>query len=137
MGFEIFAHCFKNKEPAFYSRQMAEEIFNRGALDPQSPLTCLQYPDGRVEIYGAEEDELNGVMIADFSRTALDRLFELADKTGSLIIWPDPETHLAVTDPAVIAHLPAEFTESGDEIAVVHDVEELIGVIGLVFSNGE
>jgi len=134
MGFELFVHRFRNGMPAPYDRQIAEKIFNREAIDPSTPLCEVRYADGRAEIYGAEDDEMDGVMLAHFSgRTVLERVLELAKETGSLIFWPSDETWAAVTSPEWIDHSPEDMTQGEEPPVLVHNVDELIEAIGLVF----
>ncbi len=131
MGFDLFIHSFNGDEPAHYDRHILEEIFNRDAIDPTTPLTEVRYADGRGEVYGAEDDQINGIMLSHFGgRTIMERAFELADTTKALISWPGDEVFMAVTKPEVLAHLPAEV--ANEKIAVAANVDELIAVIGLV-----
>jgi hypothetical protein len=116
-----------------YDRRIAEEIFNRDSIDPTTPLSEVRYTDGRAEIYGAEEDGMDGVMVAHFSgRTVVERIFELAEKTRGLIFWPAPIPCMALTNADFRNNLPDELKDDAD-IAVVHSVDDLIEVIGLIF----
>ena len=129
MGFEVFTTRFRNKETAPYATAIVERIFMRGAIDPTTPLTFVEYADGVAEIYGAEDDMTDGIMIAHFSsRTVLERLFELADETGSLIFWPSEDNCSVVTKAEWLDHLPddAQF-----EPVVVSTVDELMEAMEL------
>jgi hypothetical protein len=131
MGFEIFVERFRDKEPAPYARKIAEEIFNRDAIEPTTPLNEVRYADGGAEIDGAVDDEMSGFVVAHFSgRIVLERLLELAQRTGSVIIWPGEETCAAVTSSEWLAHLPEDMIESMQPV-VVRTVDELVAVIGL------
>lgn len=134
MSFDIFVQCFKQKQPSTYDRRIAEEIFNRDAIDPTTPLSVVRYLDGYANIDGAEEDQIDGLVLSRFGgRTALERLLELASTTGSLIVWPSNEINMAVTSAEMLTHLPDELTQAGEEIAVVQSVDEFIDVADLVF----
>lgn len=135
MGFELFVQAVRNGKKFFYPRRIAIEIFNRGALDPSDPsepLYGVEYDDGRAEIYGAEEDPMDGIMLAHFGgRTVMERVFELAVATGSLIFWPG-EPPWAVPDLALIDHLSAQDEASAKDenlFVVVSNVDELIDLI--------
>ncbi len=133
MGFDLFVHCFKNKEYAQYDRQIVEDIFNRDSIDPTTPLSEVRYHDGRAEVYGAEKEKISGVMLSHFGgRTVLARVLELAERTGSLIFWPDEERRMAVTNAEVLNHLPDKIREECNEIVIVTTVDELIAAAGLV-----
>ncbi len=91
----------------------------------------MRYADSRGEVYGAEDDQINGIMLSHFGgRTILERAFELADKTKALICWSGDEVFMAVTNHDVLDRLPTEVDQ--ETIAVVGNVDELIAVIGLV-----
>ena len=129
MGFELFVHAVRDGKPFYYARSIAEEIFNRDAIDPSTPLTNVEYADGMAEIFGADKDPMDGIMLAHFSgRTVLERAFELAVKTGSIIVWPGSPPW-AVPDLAVIGHLPGDPTENKAQFVAVSDVDELIRII--------
>ncbi|WP_020174033.1 hypothetical protein [Methyloferula stellata] len=131
MGFDLFIHSYKGDEPALYDRRLLEDIFNRDAIDPTSPLSEVRYADGRGEVYGADDDQINGIMLSHFGgRTIVERAFELADKTKALICWPGEEVFMAVTNREVLDHLPTEVDQ--ETVAVVAHVDELIAVIGLI-----
>ncbi|MGO9007451.1 MAG: hypothetical protein ACLQIQ_09660 [Beijerinckiaceae bacterium] len=129
MGFELFVKCVRNKELSRYDRKIAERIFNRDAIDPTIPLTGVQYADGSAEIYGAEHDPMSGVMLAHFSgETVLERALELADETGSLIFWPGHPPLAAITNLALLDHLPDDLVK-GWKPVLVRTVDRLIKVI--------
>ena len=134
MSFDIFVLCFKDKKPAHYPRSLAEDIFRRGALAPSNDLTDIRYADGCAEVGAEEVGEIDHLVLERFKgRTALERLLEFADKTNALIAWPSDETSLAVTRSDVIDQIPDDFTEDGDTIAVVSNVDEFIEVAEIVF----
>jgi len=91
-------------------RAIFEEIFSRHAITPQYPLQRIDYPDGSGgDIYGSDADEIEGLM---FNHCGGDMffaaLYELAQRTGSVIYWPDLDPSIAVTDPATIEHFPGD-----------------------------
>ncbi len=107
--------------------------FNRDALDPSTPLSFVEYADGHAEIFGAEEHQINGVMMSHFSsRIAVAHAFELADATNALIFWPGEPPFMAVTKAETLARLPDVVKQ--EQIAIVKNVDELIVVIGLIWS---
>ena len=130
MGFEVFTTRFRNKETAPYATAIVERIFMRDAIDPTTPLAFVEYADGVAEIYGAEDDMTDGIMIAHFSsRTVLERLFELADETGSLIFWPSEDNCSVVTKAEWLDHLPDDMLQI--EPVVVSNVDELMEAMEL------
>ena len=130
MSFEVFTRRFRNKQMAPYATAIAERIFMRGAIDPKTPLEGVDYVDGSAEIYGAEGDMTDGITIARFSgRTVHERLFELADETGSVILWPAADVRALVTKAEWLDHLPDDMLQIEPNPAVVHNVDELIEAI--------
>jgi hypothetical protein len=55
VSFDIFLVCVKDGETAVFKRDLFEEIFSRGAINPQLPFTNVVYGDGGAQIYGADE----------------------------------------------------------------------------------
>src|SRR5690348_6146281 len=97
MGFAIYLQCYRNGESATFKRAVVEEIFGRDAVDLRLPLTNVTYPDGSgAQIIGAyEEDDINSLMFNHFGGpTFYDRLYELAHRTRSCLLWPfgDPQS---------------------------------------------
>lgn len=128
MSFDIHLLCCRNGQASAFAWTVAEAIFDRGALSP-SEMACVEYTDGRGEIYGCEDAMIEGFMLSHFSgRTICERLLEIASVTQSLIFWPSLGIQFAVTDPAHLAHVPREGIEDR-YIAVVRTVDELWAAI--------
>jgi hypothetical protein len=123
MSFDLFVQRFQNGEVATFPREAFEEIFGRDALDPKFPIEGVAYPDGsHAEIYGNDADHLDSLMFTHFGGDRVFALiFELAERTGSVIYWPDEAPSLAVTDATVIAHIPADCLRSIGPAEVVSD----------------
>lgn len=130
MSFDIFLQCFRKGEPATFKRALVEEIFGRHAINFHLPLTGVNYADrGGAEIYGADDgDDIQSLMFNHCGGcTFFDALYELAQRTGSVVIWPTTRSpYCAVTDSETIADLPAGFCDEplGAPI-VVSDGREL------------
>jgi hypothetical protein len=115
MSSDIFLQCFRDREPATFERVVFEEIFGRGAVNPQFPLTDVAYPDGSGgEIYGGEDDHIQGMMFNHCGGDAFfDRVYELLARTKSVFFWLGTGRQIAVADSAVIDHLPSGFDDMG------------------------
>ncbi len=115
MSFDIFLVCVKDGEATAFKRSLFEDIFSRGAIDPRLPFTNVVYGDGGAQISGADEDEDIESLSFDHcgGDTFFAALYELADRSGSVVVWPGEERVLAVTRQAMIAHLPADMGELG------------------------
>lgn len=116
MGLDIYLFCFRNCEPATFERKLAEEILSRGAIDVRTPLYAVNFADGRgAEIFapdeGAEIDHLSFGHCGG-SATFLDRVYELAERTRSLVIWHFGSPLCAVTHTEDIPELPLAFREA-------------------------
>lgn len=132
MGLDIFVQCCRNGERAMFSRDLVEEIFGRYALDPPPHLQGATYLDGRAEIYGADKhEEIDHLMCThSWGTTFFEALYELADRTKSVIYWPGGDIWAAVTDPATLVHLPpGAFDKNGEPPAVIADGQELHALI--------
>lgn len=114
MSLDIFLHCYRNGEPATFKRALAEEILSRDAIDYCSPLTDVNYLDGSgARIYGADAgDDIHDIMFAHCGGAMfLDTLYELADRTRSVIYWPFGSPLCAVTNATTIEDLNPGFRE--------------------------
>ena len=131
MSFDIFLQCFRAGEPANFSRSLFEEIFGRGAINPDPPFTDVTYTDGGADIYGAEVDDIQHMMFNHCGGdTFWAALHELADRTQSVVFSASGWPKMAVTDVATIAQLPVGYAEDEqDSVRVIRsgrELEELI-----------
>ena len=117
MSFGIFFLCFRNGEITTIKRTLVEEIFGRDAIALKFPLTSVDYIDGGAQIYGAnKEDDIEHISFDHFGGdTFFSALYELADRSGSLIVWPGNPC-FAVTREALIAHLPREIVDENPKV---------------------
>jgi hypothetical protein len=131
MSFDLFVTPVRNGDTATFRRSVFEEIFTREALEPSSPLNNVRYPDGSsAEIYGCEADDIDGVMFTHFGgETVFSLIIELAERTGSMIFWPDTRPALAVTRASVIDHIPADCVATIGPAKIVSDARELMDYI--------
>lgn len=109
MSLDIFLQCYRNGESATFKRALVEEVFGRDAVDLRLPLMNVDYPDGSGgQIFGADqEDDIHGLMFNHCGGpTFYDRLYELAHRTRSCILWPSGDPQSAVTDKDTIADSP-------------------------------
>lgn len=130
MSFEIFLCCVRNGEGSAFKRELFEEIFARGAIDPRSPLTSVTYRDGGAQIDGAEDDEEieNLVFSHCGGETFYAALHELADRSGSFMTWPSDGLNIAVPSHDLVTHLPADFEDP--TVTIVRSGRELAALIG-------
>ena len=135
LGFDLFVASVHNGERAFYEPRIAEEIFDRNALAPSR----LSYADGHAEIYGDRDgNSFDGFMLSHFrGDTIVERALEIASVTKSLIFWPSNFIFVAVTDKAVIDHLPPELNDGIARVALVRTVAELWRAINAEEDNSE
>ena len=123
MSFDIHLQCYRNGEPATFKRALVEEIFGRDSVDLRLPLTDVGYPDGSGgQIFGADkEDDISSLMFNHCGgATFYDRLYELAHRTRSFLIWPFGDPQSAVTDEDTIADSPGLWEGPLGPAIVVH-----------------
>ena len=119
MSFSVFLQCYRNGEPAAFSRSTLDEVFGASIVRRE--------PDGSFKLYFADGggadvcsgdypgDDDNFVQHVGFDRPGGDAfweaLYRLADVTKSVILWPDDDRpSTAVTDEATVGHLGSGFT---------------------------
>jgi hypothetical protein len=128
LSFDIHLQCFRNGKPATFKRALFEEIFGRGAVNLSLPLTDVRYPDGSgAQIYGADgADDISSLMFNHCGgATFYDRLYELAHRTRSAVLWPFGNPQSAVTDAKTIAGSPGLWEEPLGPAIVVTSGREL------------
>jgi len=128
MGLEIHLQCYRNGEPATFKRALVEEILGRDAVNLRLPLANVTYPDGSgAEIIGADcEDDIDSLMFKHFGgATFYDRLYELAHRTRSVLLWPFGNPQSAVTDANTIPDSPGLWEGPLGPAIIVHSGREL------------
>ena len=113
MAFDIFLICIRNGEAASFKRSVLQEIFGPAAHgDPD--FSNVTFPDGSGScVYVTDADDIQHMMFNhcggdDFFQA----LYELADRTKSVVCWPDTRPSSAITDQATWDHLPENFKEA-------------------------
>jgi hypothetical protein len=127
VSFDIFLQCCRNGEPATFKRSVVAEIFGPHAYgDPD--FSNVTFPDGSGScIYVDPGEDIDGMMFNhcggdDFFQA----LYELADRTKSVIFWPDTRPSSAITDEATLAYLPPSFVDGRmGPVQLVHSGREL------------
>lgn len=133
MSMELFLECKRDGETASFKRSLFEEIMGRGAVAPQFPLTGVEYADGgALEIDGGEDDDITSLTFSRFGGdTFFDRLWELADRTGSFLWWPGMDRQLAATRDDVANQIDADMVdEMGPPYVVANGKELAEAVLG-------
>jgi hypothetical protein len=131
MSFDIFVQCFRNGGVATFKRAVVEEIFESFAVGYGRHRTCVRFPDGSgANIYLADGDELDSIMFNHCGGDAFfDALYQLTDRIKGVIYWPGVGVSSAITDAAVLEHLPADFVEGCGPPAVAHDRDGITDAI--------
>jgi hypothetical protein len=126
VSFDIYLLCVRNGEPATFKRSVVTEIFGPHAYgDPD--FSNVTFPDGSGScIYVARDDDIESMGFNhcggnDFFQA----LYELGDRTKSIIFWPDTRPSFAVTDEATLAHLPLDFEQDFGPGQIVRNGREL------------
>ena len=128
MSFDIHLQCYRNGESATFKRALVEEIFGRDAVDLRLPLWNVGYSDGSGgQIFGADkEEDISSLMFNHCGGPIFyDRLYELAHRTRSCILWPFGDPQSAVTDVKTIADSPGLWESPLGPAIVVNSGREL------------
>jgi hypothetical protein len=131
MSFDLTLMCFRNGESATFKRSLVEEIVATGAVNPTFPLTSVEYRDGGGDIYGANRgDDIDHLMFNHFGGdTFMQRIWELADRTGSFFVWPDVGRSVAVTRAETMKHIHADIENDHKPPFIVRSGNELADAI--------
>lgn len=124
MSFDIFLQRFENGEVGTFKRAVVEEIFGPYAVDgAPKGIMRVEYADrGGADVYIDDEEDLKGLMFNHCGGyTFFDALYQLTDRIKGVVYWPGIGPSSAITDAAVMQHLPADFLEACGPPALVHD----------------
>jgi hypothetical protein len=132
MSFDLFLMCARDGEQSSFKRELYEEIMRRDALAPPPDRLDLEYADESGGCVNGDEDEdIASLMFNHFGGdTFMERLWELADRTGSFFVWPGEGRTIAVTRAETISHIFHGLAESLGPPFVVRSGKELEYVIG-------
>src|SRR5579871_4521263 len=113
MSFDIFVQCFRNGDVAMFKRSVFEEIFGRFTVSREPNFALTKFPDGSgADIYVDDSDELDSIMFNHCDGDAFfDALYQLTDRIKGIIYWADEAPCSAITDAAVLEHLPEALVE--------------------------
>jgi hypothetical protein len=145
MSLDLFIVCFRKGEPAPYDREIFDRIFLSHFDRPEERkrdrgYVQVTFPDGSRSDIGISYDgpNINCVSFNHFGGNALcDAMYDLADRSSSIIIWPSPESFTAVTNEAVVKDLPKEFSSDLSLVKLVHSGAEIEAVIDSSFLSSE
>jgi hypothetical protein len=120
MSMDLFLTCVRDGEPSDFPRALFEEVMGRGATDPKFPLSEVLYADGGCrEIDGGGGDTVSSLSFAHFGGdTFFDRLWELADRSASYLLWPGESPSVAVTRPDVLSKLDPKMVKDLGAVVV-------------------
>src|SRR5215472_14579742 len=120
MSMDLFLTCVRDGEPSTFTRALFEEVMGRGAIDPKFPLSDVLYADGGCrEIDGGEGDTISSLSFGHFGGdTFFDRLWELADRTCSYVLWPGDRPSVAITRSDILAKLDPKMVKDLGVVAV-------------------
>jgi len=132
MAFDLFLHCFRDGRTATFKRALAVEILGRDAVDSRDPVGFVRYRDESGSSgYCDDGEDIDGVMFNHFGgEIFFDRLWELADRTGSCFYWPDVgRPNIAVTRQETIDHLPPSMVKDFGPPWILHNGMDIYLVI--------
>lgn len=131
MSFDIFVQCFRDGEAVTFKRAIFDEIFDRFAVTREAKFMRVEFPDGGgADIYVDEGDALDSVMFNHCGGDAFfDALYQLADRVKGIIYWADEAPCSAITDAAVLEHLPEDLVEGVGPPALVRDRDGITDAI--------
>jgi hypothetical protein len=125
MSFDIFLQCLRKGEEAPIPRSMFDAIFGPHDTHPQSRKSdpgymVVEYPDGSGGvIYSGYEDgkDATGMMFNRCGGPSFGAdLYELADRSKSVIFWPSKDSFYLYTDEAVPKQIPERIFEGGGRL---------------------
>jgi len=131
VSFDIFLQCFRNQELAGFDRAVFDEIFGPYIVERDETFVRLCYPDrGCADIYVRDTPTIDSMMINHFGgEMFFEGLYELAQRTGSLIHWPSEEDASVVTDRETWTHIPTVFTNEDAHPTLASNWRQMVDAI--------
>ena len=136
MSFDIFLVCFRNGDAAPFKREVFEAIFlphcdNVRAYKSDPSFMRVEYRDGSGgDIYCGDERDIDNIMFNHCGgESFFNDMFDLADRTLSIIFWPDATPVYVYTNAAVLKELPKDFIEKGDRSRLVRSGFDIVEAI--------
>jgi hypothetical protein len=132
MSFSLYLICMRDGEPAAFKTSLFDEVMGREAIDPKFPLYDVKYNDGgcdEIRNTFADDDEIESVSFSHFDGNIFfDALWELANRAGAFFVWPGEGRSVAVPNPGVVVHIPADMAGMGPPY-IVKDGRDLYDAI--------
>jgi hypothetical protein len=128
---DVMIFCMRNGEPYQFERKLAEEIFHSGIVDDEyTKHYDIRYPDGGANAVWGDNETLDTISFYHCGGpTFFDKVWEFADRTGSMIVWIGWGVPRAVTRSDMLQHLPKEMENEELEPFVVLNGKELAEII--------
>ena len=140
MSFDIFLQCFRKGEPEPISLELFESIFLPHATHPKAykddpGYLTLEYPDGSGGVLYCGGIATDGHMMFNHcgGESFWADIYQLAERTGSVIFWPSAKPPSAVvTNEAILKELPpGSFNPA--HIRLIHNGSDIVKVIEASF----
>lgn len=124
MSFDIFLQCFRKGEPESVPRALFESIFLPHAVPAEAykkdpGYMVVEYPDNSgasiYTSYGDDDPAQAGSFMFNHcgGESFWRDLYELADRSKSIIYWPSEKSIYVYTDEAVVKDVPEGAFDSG------------------------
>lgn len=113
MSFEIWMSCWRDQECAILDRDEFERVFSGHVVVREPRFVRVRFPDGGGgDIYMSDGERCSGFTVnRPGGNDLLDAMVMLAGRTGSVIYWLGKPPCMAVTDVAVVPHLPIDMVQ--------------------------
>jgi hypothetical protein len=127
VSFDIFVQRVEDGKAAPFKRAILAEILGPYAsVGKNGEIYGAEFPDGdHPQIFGAEEEDIDGLCFNHGGATALQLIWDIADRTQSFIFWSDESPNLAVTSDAALAKTPQDIIDDLGPAKIVRNGQEL------------
>ena len=126
MSAEIFLYRFRDGEPATIERSLVDEIFGSGVGKYEENFIQINYSNmdgGDISLLGENKE---GIAVSHCGGSRFfQAMWELADRTQSIIFWPDDPPGLVVTNNETLKHVPEDFIDGFRSAKIVRNGLEL------------
>jgi len=127
MSLPIFFQRYQNGELTTIKRSMLAEILGPAAVMDGPDIGAIRFSDSDGgEVYGADADEIEQLSFDEGNgKKFWDALWQIADRTGAFVYWLGDGRCSAVTNKAILEHVPTDVIESVGPVRVAKNGRQL------------
>jgi hypothetical protein len=138
MSLPVFFQRYQNGELATIKRSVLIDILGSAAVMDGPNIGAIRFSDSDGgEVYGADNEDIEQLSFDEGDgKKFFDALWEIADRTGAFMYWIGDGSCSAVTDKAILDHVPADVLADTGPAKIVKNGKQLSKCLSQGFDFG-